>query len=114
MRMTTILMGLCLAVAFVITTSASAQTQQGRPAGAAGGPGLGGTMAPPATTVKPTGPANPIRVPGGVKVAPLTEGECTKLGGDVHIDIHAVCISGKYCLTTDEHQEKHFVCISKN
>jgi hypothetical protein len=42
--------------------------------------------------------------------APLTEGECTKLGGTVSGS--NTCNSGSMCETTDENGKSHHVCIS--
>jgi hypothetical protein len=47
MRVMTILAAICFAVAFALSTSVSAQTERNRPAGTAGAPVQGGTMAPP-------------------------------------------------------------------
>ena len=103
------LVAVCIVVAFAMTTSASAQTEQRRPTGPAVGPTQGGTMAPPSTTGKPTGPTRPVI--GGK--TPLTEGECTQLGGQVGDAAPGTCNSGKVCHTVDENKHSHNVCISR-
>jgi len=108
MRRTTILMGACLAVAFAVTTSASAQTQQQKPAGAAGQPVQEKPIAPPA---KPKN-ALPGPVTGKETVAPMTEDECTTEQAGTVI-IQSACLSGKACRVTGENQQVHVVCISK-
>ena len=46
--------------------------------------------------------------------SPLTEGECTRLGGTVQTGGAAVvCNSGKVCLTVDQNKQEHLVCVSK-
>jgi hypothetical protein len=57
-------------------------SKQRRPANPAAGPAQGGTMAPPATTQKPTRSTNPVlvRPPGGQIATPLSYTECKKLG----------------------------------
>jgi hypothetical protein len=113
MRVMTILAAICFAVAFALSTSVSAQTERNRPAGTAGAPVQGGTMAPPATAAPPsTGPTRPVRAPGGVNVAPLTANDCSNLGGTVKDGVTA-CLSGKACQTTGEDKQVHAVCISK-
>lgn len=49
--------------------------------------------------------------PKASKNVPLTEGECTKLGGSVNSS--GTCNSGSMCTTTDENGNSHRVCISK-
>ena len=112
MRMMTLRAVACLAVAFSLPTSASAQTERTRPADAAGGPVQGGTIAPPTKTTKPIDPARPFRGPGASTVKPLTEAECGSLGGKVKEGI-AACLSGKACQTTGEDQKVRAVCISR-
>jgi hypothetical protein len=69
--------------------------------------------------------ARPAHAPAGVgtvhpisSATPLTEGECTKLGGTVESKdfspIASVCNSGKVCRTTDQNNKQHLVCISKS
>jgi hypothetical protein len=50
--------------------------------------------------------------PRTTTAAPLTEGECTQLGGTVRNIAAGICISGQACSTTDEQGQKHTVCIS--
>jgi hypothetical protein len=45
--------------------------------------------------------------------APLSEEECSKLGGKVENELMGLCLSGKYCATVDESGKNHAVCISK-
>ena len=44
------------------------------------------------------------------KAVPLTNGECTKLGGSISENV--TCNSGSMCTTTDESGNSHHVCIS--
>jgi hypothetical protein len=55
-----------------------------------------------------TGTARP---PIRSNAAPLTSDECTKLGGAVTQDVYHLCMSGKYCVTTDENGATHVACI---
>ena len=112
MRMMTLRAVACLAVAFSLPTSASAQIERTRPAGAAGGPVQGGTIAPPTKTTKPIGPARPFRGPVATTVKPLTQAECRSLGGKVLKSITA-CLSGEACQTVGEDKKIRAVCISK-
>ena len=75
-----------------------------------------GMMAPPpasgATGQRPmTPPMGPLRAPGGMFVAPLTEAECTGLGGKV-IQAAAGSDCTKLCATTDQNGVIHRVCIT--
>ncbi len=55
---------------------------------------------------------NPVTTPAKTSTkAPLTQGECTKLGGEVHSS--ATCKSSQMCVTHDENGNGHGVCISK-
>ena len=110
MNMTAILVRVCLAVAFAITTSASAQTEK-KP-GSAGAPVQGGTEASPPRSGKATVPASPGRASGGMTVAPLTSKECKDLGGVV-TDSHNYCPGQQVCTTVDQSGTAHFVCIAK-
>jgi hypothetical protein len=102
------LAGVCF-ITFALTVSAAAQTEQRRPSGPAVGPSQGGTMAPPGAQ-KPVGPTRPA---GPVRATPLTEGECTTLGGTITTDLPpGVCNSGKACHTVDENKQVHNVCIA--
>jgi hypothetical protein len=94
-------------ITFAFTMPAIAQTE--KPGG--GAPVQGGTMAP--ITTKPRGPAGPVRAPVAGKKAPLTESECTQLGGHLDLMLPGVCDSGKACITHDENNKTHAVCISK-
>jgi len=114
MRITTILLAVCSAFAFAHITSASAQTERNNPAGAAGGPVQGGTMAPPAKTVNPTVLKN-RREPGGV---PLNKEECKGLGGTlvtttVSSDPTIGCLSGESCVRADQNGVVHSSCITQ-
>lgn len=54
-----------------------------------------------------------LKVKGNITVLPLTENECTDLGGEVNSDNGSgICNSGKYCGTIDQNGHKHRVCIS--
>ncbi len=67
-----------------------------------------------ASAIERKGPIAGVAAPRPTKMAPLTEGECTQLGGKVSSQAGAkVCTSGRYCVTKDENQEYHYVCISK-
>lgn len=69
--------------------------------------GTAGVAAPKTLTPGVRGP-----VTGGV-VAPLTENECTNLGGRVETVAAAICIgTGKACITKDQKGTTHGVCIS--
>jgi hypothetical protein len=112
MRVMTILAAICFAVAFALSTSVSAQTERNRPAGTAGAPVQGGTMAPPATAAPPsTGPTRPVRAPGGVNVAPLSEAECKGLGGKLAVG--PSCSTGVDCVRADQDGVLHHSCITK-
>ena len=113
MRVTAIVVGICMAVASARTTFVSAQTEQRKPVGTAGAPVQGGTMAPPATPGKPMGPTRPVKTPGKMTATPLTASECSALGGKVWTAQAAgICNSGKYCETTDQNGAKHAACIT--
>lgn len=43
----------------------------------------------------------------------LSEGECSQLGGKVTAEDYGICNSGRFCITVDENNKKHAVCISK-
>jgi hypothetical protein len=53
--------------------------------------------------------------PRPTKMSPtkLSEGECTQLGGKVTTENYGICNSGRFCITVDENNKKHAVCISK-
>ena len=112
MRVTAILVALFIVLAWVSATSVCAQTGQGfrEPNAAA----KGGTMAPPAKSTKPKGPKRPNRGEVGTTGVPLTDKECTTLGGKVFNTpaSQGVCNSGKYCERMDQNKVKHAVCIS--
>src|SRR2546425_245377 len=94
--------GVCL-IAFALTVlSAAAQTEQKKPPGIA--PIQSGMI-----TVKPGGSTRPIKPVG--RKTPLTNEECTQLGGTVKEAPVGVCNSGNYCETFDENNHRHNVCI---
>ena len=112
MRLTAIIVALFIALALGSAASVFAQTaQQFREPNAAA---KGRTMAPPAKS-KPKGTARPDRGEVGTTAVPLTDKECTTLGGKVFQLPQAsqgVCNSGKYCERMDQNKVKHAVCIS--
>jgi hypothetical protein len=61
--------------------------------------------------------ARPAQVPvTSLAVSPstaLTEGECTRAGGTISQDFHAICLSGKVCSRLDQNSKMHSVCIAK-
>ncbi len=65
------------------------------------------------SAVERKGPSTGVAAQRPTKIAPLTEGECTQLGGAVITAPPGVCNSGFYCRTTDQKQQSHRVCLSK-
>jgi len=67
------------------------------------------------------GAASSVKKAGGLKgtvavgadpgVLPLSEGECTRLGGDITVDGNVKCASGKRCKTVSPNGDIHSVCI---
>jgi hypothetical protein len=54
---------------------------------------------------------NKPRMPGVIKTLPLTEGQCTQLGGET---LRAtICNSGRMCQTIDQNKVVHRVCINE-
>jgi hypothetical protein len=51
-------------------------------------------------------------VPSRTGTAPLTEGECTGLGGKSISTDASFCASGKVCVTTDKDGVVHHACIN--
>lgn len=46
-------------------------------------------------------------------IVPLTQQECRNLGGDVYSDSGSgVCNSGSLCVTKDQNNQVHRVCIT--
>jgi hypothetical protein len=54
-----------------------------------------------------------VSKPAKMSPTNLSEGDCTDLGGKVSSESFGICNSGKLCLTVDENNKKHIVCISK-
>jgi hypothetical protein len=110
MRMTTVFLSACFAVAFAVATTASAQTVQNKAAGTTSDQAQAGTMAPsPGTKPKD---ARPSRVINAGTVAPLTEQDCTDMGGTVK-GVASICLSEQACFTKGEAGDSHTVCIKK-
>ena len=114
MRVLSLLTGLCFAIAVAIATSGAALSEENKSSGTAVAPAQGQAVAP-TTSGKPAGPVGPGKVTGGTTVAPLTQQECTNLGGTVlgTVKIVSACLSGQACQTTGEDGKVHAVCISK-
>jgi hypothetical protein len=98
-----------LGIAFVIATSAFAQTQPRQPGGAVTAPAPAGTMAPPATA-QPGGRGATNIGSGGLTATALTASECKDLGGKTHAS--PGCKSGQACRRVDEKGANRSVCIS--
>jgi hypothetical protein len=83
-------------------------------------PASGGMTPPPHETSESAPAGHGTRQPWGMSrpsvntSEPLTDSECTKLGGTVSSTGPAVvCNSGKVCITVDQNKQEHLVCVSK-
>jgi hypothetical protein len=110
MRITAFTMSAGIVIMLALVSYAPAQTTsvKKKETGAAA---TGGAVRTPAATVKKPKAA----ATGGVgtkatTVMPLTEGECTQLGGEVQTESAGVCNSGKFCGRRDENGNAHRVC----
>jgi len=110
MHATKVIVAISFIVNLFLAAPVSAQTNFSRPDSSAPKSGQTEKGAMPKSAVS-AGSRQPERATGGRKALPLSEAECTALGGTT---INAgVCISGKACSTVDEKKQQHAVCISK-
>jgi hypothetical protein len=72
----------------------------------------GVVLAQTKTTTKPV--VAPAQSQAGGTLAPLTEAECTGLGGKNFDVVSATCPSMRMCRRADEDGVIHSVCISKS
>jgi hypothetical protein len=61
---------------------------------------------------KPLPQSKPMPLATDVGPLPLTEGECTNLGGSVRSTMAKECASGKVCRRADAEGVVHSVCIN--
>jgi hypothetical protein len=66
-----------------------------------------------ASAVEMQRPGGTTAAPTRSKAIPLTEGECTGLGGTVETALQVVCATGKKCKTVDSNGVIHGACITK-
>jgi hypothetical protein len=112
MRITAFTLAAGVAIMLALASYAPAQTTSVKK-NASGAAATGGAVRTPAATVKkPKAAATGAVGTKATTVMPLTEGECTQLGGEVQTESAGVCNSGKFCGRRDENGKAHRVCIT--
>jgi hypothetical protein len=66
-----------------------------------------------ASAVEVQRPGGTTAAPTRSKAMPLTEGECTGLGGTTETVIESLCGTGKKCVTVDKNGVIHGACITR-